>query len=284
MKNRARSCGLSAVALALLAGSAGAGGCAFSDGDPWGRLELDAAARLDRPADRAVDGKLLTAENYLVALDTVELVPGDVTVAQKAEGSAGAFDPADPPEGYTLCHNGHCHATDGRLVPYEEVAAELAGGGGSAGPSVTIPVAAGAMVALPTSGEAAEIPLGDCPAGCEWARGEMDTVSVAVTSLHLRGTVFDQLTGGAARLPSEGVGFDVTIPLDAVAPSASLHAAFGVDEPVGLRVHATVVVPATLFDGIDFATADTAGSAFVAALAAAFGERAALALETSRFD
>jgi len=45
---------------------------------------------------------------------------------QALEGGV-SFDPADPPEGYGLCHNGHCHKDDGTLPTYEQIEAELAG-------------------------------------------------------------------------------------------------------------------------------------------------------------
>ena len=34
-----------------------------------------------------------------------------------------------PPPGYSLCHGGHCHTTDGGIESYEEIEAKLAGGG-----------------------------------------------------------------------------------------------------------------------------------------------------------
>ena len=43
-------------------------------------------------------------------------------------GQGAAFDPSNPPAGYSLCHAGHCHHESGRLVSYEEIAIELSGG------------------------------------------------------------------------------------------------------------------------------------------------------------
>ncbi|PKN58433.1 MAG: hypothetical protein CVU56_06090 [Deltaproteobacteria bacterium HGW-Deltaproteobacteria-14] len=270
--------------LIALAGALTLSACAFADGDPWGRLELAAAARFDAPADRVVDGAVKTARNYLVTLDAVDLVVGAITVSQRAEGAAAAFDPADPPEGYSLCHNGHCHAADGRLVPYEEIAAELAGGGASAGPSVTV-VALDAPVAVPVAsgslGAAAAVALGACPGGCVFERGALDTVRVTVSALRLRGTVHDQLVGDAARLPAEGRAFDVTLtPTDAL--TASLSGAFDKGEPVGLRLEVTLALPAALFDGVDWSAA--ADAELPGLTAAAFGEHAAIEVVAARFE
>ena len=65
-----------------------------------------------------------------VVLDRLEIEPGALAL-QELVGGSGGFDPADPPEGFTLCHNGHCHADDGSLPTYAEVEAMLSGEGAS---------------------------------------------------------------------------------------------------------------------------------------------------------
>jgi len=269
--------------LALLAlGGLALSACAFADGDPWGRLELIVEARLEAPADRVEDGALKTARDYLVTLELADLTVEHVVIAQRAAGAAASFDPADPPEGYSLCHNGHCHADDGRLVAYEDIAAELAGQGAGAGPSVTVEAAD--TISLPTApatlGAPVPVPLEDCPGDCAFGRGDLDSVAVAVTELHLTGVVHDRLQGDAARLTADGRAFDVVLPSAVV--TASLGGAFDKGEPVGMRLGVTLSVPAALFDGVDWATVDD--GELPAALSASFGEHAELALERTSFD
>jgi hypothetical protein len=106
-------------------------GCTFTHGTGWVTLEaveLEAAFVPGEARDLG-DGAVLTDLAYTVTLE--ELWLGLDTVAlQELQGGSGdvSFDPADPPEGYGLCHNGHCHHEDGRLVSYDEIEAELAGG------------------------------------------------------------------------------------------------------------------------------------------------------------
>ncbi|TNF34313.1 MAG: hypothetical protein EP329_07380 [Deltaproteobacteria bacterium] len=276
---RSPSSTLAALAVAALVAPA----CAFADGDPWGRLELDLAARVDASADRVEDGAIKTARDYLVRLDAVEVEVEHVVVRQRAAGAAAAFDPADPPEGYSLCHNGHCHSADGRLVSYEDIAAEVAGAGAGSGPSVTLEALEGAVtlpVAPATLGASSQVPLDECPGGCTFARGDLDTLEVALIEVRVTGVVHDRLTGDSARLPAAGRRFDVVLPASVV--TASLDGAFDKGEPVGLRLSVTVEVPASLFDGPDWATAEDADLA--ALLAESFDEHASLTLERSSFD
>ena len=57
----------------------------------------------------------------------MELDP--IALLARREARPTRLRPGKPPPGYTLCHNGHCHHPSGRLVPYAEIEAELAGGG-----------------------------------------------------------------------------------------------------------------------------------------------------------
>lgn len=264
-----------AVAVALLFGA-----CAFDDGRPWGVVEVELAASFEATPDRLVDGQLKTARNYLVRFDAVEIEVEAVTVTQQVGGGAQTFDPANPPPRYSLCHNGHCHRDDGALVDYEDIILELAGGAAAAGPSVTIP-AVDAAVSVPL-GERVAVPLGPCPDGCVFDRGALGTLRVTVRAVRVSGVVFDELTGESARLGPEGRAFAVSLAPPTSDVTAALSGAFGKDEPFGARLEATLALPATWFDGVDWAAvpdADLAG-----AVDAAWGERAALTVAISHFD
>lgn len=94
-----------APALALL--PALLAGCVWGPGEPFVELvQVDLQVEVDGDADARVTGARL--------------------LLQSLQGGV-SFDPADPPEGYSLCHNGHCHKDDGTLPTYEQIEAELAG-------------------------------------------------------------------------------------------------------------------------------------------------------------
>lgn len=105
-------------------------GCTFQAGEGFGRIaaaDLDLAFEPGAARDLG-DGAVLTDQGYTVALTELTLSVGRVEL-QELQGAVGVvFDPANPPDGYSLCHGGHCHADDGALVPYEDVIAELSGG------------------------------------------------------------------------------------------------------------------------------------------------------------
>ena len=107
----------SSLALALCA--AAATGCAFEDGQPWGRVDVELSAAA--PTDfRTADGAAIELDDVEITVRVVELFAGDE--------AAAAFDPSNPPDGCTFCHSGHCHCGDA-LVDYETLAARASGGG-----------------------------------------------------------------------------------------------------------------------------------------------------------
>ena len=113
------------VVLAIFWGVALATGCAFDDGNPWGWIDTDLTiGSVPSSAEVSLDSQTALVDSIRL------LVPGD------SAGGVPDFDPSDPPPGYSLCHNGHCHAADGSLVDYEDI---IAGTGGAAsGPSAII--------------------------------------------------------------------------------------------------------------------------------------------------
>lgn len=237
------------LALAASVASVGLGGaCAFEAGQPWGRAEVALTAAFSPGADRLTDdGLLRTSNNYLIDVTSLSVRVGAVTLTMTAAGAeAVSFDPADPPAGFSLCHGGHCHADDGRLVAYADVEAEVAGGGAS-GASVEVPVGADvALKATPTT-----VALGPCPDGCRLEPGDLSRLAVSLGELRFEARVFDIAPGDGKGLPDEGVPIRGVVPLTA-APSAALSGAVGDGEPVGVRLAAALAVTDSLFDGVDW--------------------------------
>ncbi len=221
--------------------------CAFADGEPWGQAEIALVARFDEDGRADEDGRIRTTTNFSVQIDTLELAFSVVTLTMRGlSAEAESFDPADPPEGYSLCHQGHCHHDDGRLVPYEEIAIELAGGGDG---SFRVTQAFESSVAV--DGDGTAVPGGACDNTCFLEPGALNTVQVPLGAVTVSGVVFDQRTGDSARIPTSGVQFTATVPLSFVL-ERQVDGVVGEDEPIGVRIDLDLAVSGKLLDGIQW--------------------------------
>ncbi|MFT7621187.1 MAG: hypothetical protein ACI9WU_000348 [Myxococcota bacterium] len=233
-------------------------GCAFSDGQPFGQLDVSLTVTRPLPDDRLDDqGRFITAADYAFDVDTLTVqVAAGVARVSDDTAAAAAFDPAAPPPGYSLCHNGHCHHESGSLVDYEDIAAELAAGSATGSgvpltPATSAPFSAGDVVAL------------GCPDRCFVPLGSLRTIDVQITGLTVTGRVFDRRTGDAARLPDEGLEvaetFDFDLTLSTVA-SATIDRS----SPLGIAIALGLEIPVSLFDRTDWSVPiDSAARAVV---------------------
>ncbi|MBM65234.1 MAG: hypothetical protein CMH55_03250 [Myxococcales bacterium] len=254
-------------------------GC-LGPGQPWGTLEATMQASFD-PSEGRKDGngRLKTTANYAVALENVAVSFDAFTVVLAAAGAA-SFDPGNPPEGYSLCHNGHCHADSGELVDYEVIALEMVGGSGGA--RVAVALDADPMT---LGEEKLNVPIVPCePSPCEVPKGELAGLELTVGSLTVQGTAYDGLSGGSARLPEEGYYFNVTVPIpQALNSQPQLDGSIGPGEPVGLQLAIDFELPSALFDDIEFGTAPPADAAeWQEVLSAALNDHGALSATLER--
>jgi hypothetical protein len=213
--------------------------CAFEPGDPWASATFDLTGVFDE-AGRSQDGGLRTAQDYRVELDTVEVRVTSARINLAAEDAAD-FDPANPPLGFSLCHNGHCHAEDGSLVAYADIAAEGASGADSTVQAVD------AVVALDDSAQS--LPLGPCSSDCNVPRGALRDVQIDVAVVRLVGRAFD--SRDVSRLPEDGVAFDVHWEPPSLRSPADGQVGEG--ESPKVRVDGVLTVSARALDAIDFA-------------------------------
>lgn len=173
-----------------------ASGCAFDSGEGFAVLEPTVRAAYTSPASREEgDGYQRLSSDFQVRLTTVKvrLVQIDL-LGSSGGGGSTTFDPANPPPGYSICHNGHCDRDDGAQVPYEEVAAELGGGGATATTVATLPV--GELDLLAPETRAVE-----CKPDCELPQTSVSSGRWMLTSVQLEGTVRDSRT--PPRFPGE---------------------------------------------------------------------------------
>ncbi len=241
--------------IAVLAGvlsSWALAGCAFDNGEPWGRAEVGLVLSFHPSAGRwTEEGRLKTSGDYAIELEALDLRVDALSLVLGPGGAAvsAGFDPANPPEGYGLCHSGHCHADDGRLVPYEEIVAEM---GLATGETTRLDVATASPGVFDVLAGEAVVAFGTCPDECRLEEGALARVEAGLTGVAVRGRVFDRRTGDNRRLPAEGVPFQGDLEGEVVLKAAA-SGEVGPGEPLGLRVAATLDLTDRLFDGIDFA-------------------------------
>lgn len=241
-------------------------GCALGPGRPFVELRgADLVAGFE-PGARLDGDRVLTDAGASYHLDSFEVEVSALDL-EELQGAAGVeFDPADPPDGYSLCHGGHCHAADGSLVDYSEVIAELSGG------AATLVVLAGwpldrgvdLLAGLDLSLEPPAEPL------------PQTTVTRAVlrlTALHLVGDV--------AAAGVEPVPFDLTLPGFDV--GADLGFEVGLDAPAAVRLAVDWPIDGTVFDGVDVPLALADGD-LAEVLAAAGTDHLALQPMSATFE
>lgn len=161
-------------------------GCAWDAGEGFAVLEPSLTAAYTSPASREVgDGYQRLSSDYQVRLTIARMRLERIELLGRASGSGPtAFDPARPPPGYTICHNGHCDREDGAQVPYDEVEAELSGGGATATTVATLPVGEVDLLA----GENRSL---GCEPDCELPRTTVSNGKWPLTALRLEGSVRD---------------------------------------------------------------------------------------------
>lgn len=221
----------------------GLAGCAIGPGHGYGELSPVAfSAALTPGAARDLGGAVLTDQGYAVALDAFTWEVGSLHLMELQGGSGGTFDPATPPEGYGLCHGGHCHRDDGALVDYADIEAELAGDAATFEAVVSLPpppsldmLAGTKAVLIP-----ARYVLGDV----SLTKIRLESVSVAMS-----GVVTREATD------TEGA-FEATFDLS-LALSGDLDA--GLELPLGrgelpvIALSVSLAPDGTLWDELDFA-------------------------------
>ena len=244
----------------LLAGVFLLGGCAWAPGQGYAVVEPTVRVAYTPLAARdAGEGYQRLSSDYQVRLDSASLRLSSIELLASAAGSTGAgaaFDPARPPAGYTLCHGGHCHRTDGALIPYAQVAAELGGGGG-----------ASAVVTLTEDGPldllAPETRAMACAPECALPETQVSQGRWSVSTVRLTGTVRD------ARVPTRFSGeraftveFAPTTGSDtpvALLSSALDLASDRVTPPVA-KLGLSLTLTPTLFDAVDWSALKADGT------------------------
>lgn len=237
---------LAALALAGCAATPGTGFATLAGGQVGASLAIGEARRDEQ-------GRWKTSNSHRIALDggvAVELRE----VALKAPGQAAAgaagpinIDPANPPPGYTFCHNTDCHTVDGKVKTFDEIKAELAAGGGAAAPPKTVAALrpATARLEVPVGGQAAWAFAVACTPHCFLPQGPLVQAALGLARVAAKGTVVPA-AGGEPR------AFTLDLPIAGATLTATVTASVSATGPRELRLAGQLALPETLFDGIDW--------------------------------
>ena len=249
-------------------------GCTFSPGRPHGEVivsHIDVLLDIEERLEPGTRDRLRVGNDYVLELEEFEVEVGEMIVAVSAEGTTAStnFDPASPPPGYSLCHNGHCHADDGRLVPYEEIARDLASSSGGSGEERLVQEIDETVMLQPgtLATRLDNLDAEACTSACELTTpGIASAAYVTILALEVRATLFD--VSDRQRLPEEGMPVNMRLVPDT---PLELFGALprGGDEASSFTqdIGGTLTILPTIFDGIDWPVIrDQPGSAVEALL------------------
>ena len=197
-------------------------GCTFEPGNPWGYLDTELTA------DAVDDSGGAELHTQSVRFGEFELrAPGD------AGGGVDDFDPADPPPGFTLCHQDHCHHEDGGIYTYDEIEE---GTGLDPDQPVSIKrvdLATGPLDLLQSAGFAEQFSIAD--------ETRVNEVAVAVDELAVEGTIDDG---------DKSVDVDISLAMSTRPLSTGVLYEFGRDEPETQQMELQIRWPDDLFDDL----------------------------------
>lgn len=188
--------------------------CALDAGDPFATVEPSLEAALEVHEDElTADGYLKLASGYEVRFDAAALTVDEIRLIAGVAGSdVAVFDPANPPDGYSLCHGGHCHAEDGSLVDYATIEAELSGG---AAPELTTALTLTFDGPLDLLAPAPIVPGCSSAAGldgCGLGAVSLKRVELAASRLVIQGQVRDGQS--PPRIEPRAFAIDLALPAD----------------------------------------------------------------------
>lgn len=242
---------LGAAGLGLLVW--GACGCGMEPGAWFLELEPAVTAQYREAANRVVEpGWQKLASEYHVRLTRADLQIEEIEL-YAGSAPAASFNPARPPAGFSLCHNGHCHAADGRLVPYDEVASSAAGGA----PVLPVVVLGGGTWNLLSPALPAHP---DCQPSCQLGRTHLVRARINLQRLLLEGEI-----RGPGANPTRAT-FSFSLPSSTTTPLPPLTAPLDLRADNQHHPHATLSIDlqpgASLLDGVPWGSLPVLAGAF----------------------
>ena len=222
-------------------------GCVLDDGQGFTVAKLTAEVQWDSSRRIGEDGRFTTSKSYQLEFEEFRLSVRAVALTTSPQLSTDVFDPANPPVGYSLCHNGHCHADSGELVDYDEIILSL--GGSNAGKEIAQLVEAPVSLDLSRVSDIQSLSLGICTdlrAMCEVGPDSVNAATMHVSSASVKLRVFQEGT-----LPEEGVEIDLTAPIIS-GIQKPVTIALEAEGPKEIALQLSLIVNESIWDHIEF--------------------------------
>jgi hypothetical protein len=165
--------------------------CTYTQGKGWATISASLDASYTLLEERALEENwqklsseyAISIERAMVFLETIEVL------ASSSGETSTIFNPANPPQGYTLCHGGHCHTEDGRLVDYEDIIADLSNSSDAQTTSI---------VSFPINRDIDLLQTYTdhliCDPSCEIGLNEITEVHLVFSGISIEGMVRDELS------------------------------------------------------------------------------------------
>jgi len=202
--------------------------CAADRGSGFATLEeatLEASLTLD-------DGELITAEGYTISVEQASVRVTELELQQAHDGAG------EPSSG--ACHGDHCHGEEAAVEEHEPVE-QAAGFEPLVRLGFDAPLSLTAGRAVPADGYDPSPTLG---------RSEPSRVLLLLRRFELEGSV----TGGD--LAEEAVELAVDLPLELELEASFTPVVIDRDGPEHVHLETQLILPSTLFDGIDLGSLD----------------------------
>jgi len=247
MMGRAQRCVLGLLVLVC------AMACTLDDGQPWTTFKASVEVKWDATDRLQEDGRFLTSKNYLIDFEALQLVFRELVVTTSNDATI-SFDPADPPPGYTLCHQGHCHNEANQLIPYEAIEAEL--NGGQAVTAVVQAVESPIVVETSVGQGTQSLTLGACSDAlglCEVGPANVTRVGLYLERVVIRATIEDVDADDSSLL-----ALDVDMVVERQLDKQALFE-LNADGPAVLSLDVKATVLPTLWDQFDFSELQGSG-------------------------
>ena len=233
--------------IAMIAVGAIPFGCALGPGHGWTRARIESTVTWSAEGRLQTDGLFKTSKNYRLRFEAFELKVQRVEIETVADGIDSDFDPAMPPPGYTLCHNGHCHNDAGELIDYDDILLEMNSATDSIQTmirEVSVPV----LLDLSQEDDRRALTMGICsdPRGvCEVGPSDVRSINLIIEQIAVKVTVFHD------EYFPDGVDLHEEIDLD-VKLSTRRIVTLGEDAPKLISLKINLELRPQIWDALDF--------------------------------
>jgi len=197
-------------------------------------------------SDRLTNGDWRTNRDYGVRIEKLELEIEAIEIQEMISGASSTsipFDPSQPPAGYSLCHNGHCHRSDGALISYEEI---QRGTVGAEQWQTRLNIGMGTTIQLSTD-RASNRQISACEPHCELSEATWGRAIARLKTLRGEGTIVD--LSAQKRLPSP-LAWKMELPL--TGQSIPLDLTISRRNPPQLKLQIALNPPGDLWDEIEW--------------------------------